>query len=134
MGFLRRNTNGSTGYHFLKQKNDPAAEGESEKLVTIGNLCEGLQQSSYSLAGFLEEKKNPAKPSKKNVHDQKQFIRTSLSYHCFILFFKVNFLENGPFSVHAPVTDTSYSNLPKEETDILMATYGDEISYQYALR
>ena len=49
-------------------------------------------------------------------------------------FDKVHYLENGPFSSHAPVYDVSYSNLPKEELDILMATYGDETAYQYALR
>jgi bromodomain-containing protein 7/9 len=45
----------------------------------------------------------------------------------------VYFLENGPFSSHAPQYDSSYTNLPKEETDILLTTYGDETAYQYAL-
>ena len=46
---------------------------------------------------------------------------------------KVHFIENGPFSSNAPTQDNSYQNLSKEETDILLSTYGDEISYQYAL-
>ena len=46
---------------------------------------------------------------------------------------KVYYLENGPFSSNAPLYDSSYTNLPKEETDILLTTYGDETTYQYAL-
>lgn len=45
----------------------------------------------------------------------------------------MHFIENGPFSSNAPTQDNSYQNLSKEETDILLSTYGDEISYQYAL-
>jgi len=45
----------------------------------------------------------------------------------------VYYLENGPFSSHAPQYDSSYTNLPKDETDILLTTYGDETAYQYAL-
>ncbi len=44
------------------------------------------------------------------------------------------YLEYGPFSSHAPIYDSSYSNLSKEESDLLMSTYGDETAYQYALR
>jgi bromodomain-containing protein 7/9 len=45
----------------------------------------------------------------------------------------VYYLEYGPFSSHAPIYDSSYSNLSKEESDLLMSTYGDETGYQYAL-
>lgn len=104
MGFLRRNSNGTTGYNFLKNNGD---EEMKDKSVTIGTLCEGLQQSSYSMNSFIEDKKNKSKP--------------------------MYFIENGPFSTHAPQYDTSYTNLTKEDTDLLLLTYGDEISYQYAL-
>lgn len=43
------------------------------------------------------------------------------------------FVENGPFGSNAPVYDASYSALSKEETDVLLTTYGDETAYQYAL-
>lgn len=46
----------------------------------------------------------------------------------------VYYLEYGPFSSHAPTYDSSFSNLNKEESDLLMTTYGDENAYQYALR
>ncbi len=46
----------------------------------------------------------------------------------------VYFIENGPFSLHAPTTDISYSSLTKEDIDMLLLTYGgDETSYQYSL-
>ena len=44
------------------------------------------------------------------------------------------YLEYGPFSSHAPIYDSSYSNLSKDDSDLLMSTYGDETGYQYALR
>ncbi len=62
MGFLRRNSNGTTGYNFLCNENETQLP---EKTLTIGNLCEGLQQSSYSMNSFLEDKKNKTKPSDK---------------------------------------------------------------------
>ncbi len=43
------------------------------------------------------------------------------------------YLEYGPFSSHAPVYDSSYSNLSKEESDILLSSYCDETGYHYAL-
>lgn len=43
------------------------------------------------------------------------------------------FVENGPFGTNPPVYDASYSSLSREETDILLTTYGDETAYQYAL-
>lgn len=43
------------------------------------------------------------------------------------------FIENGPFGSNAPTYDASYSALSKEESDVLLTTYGDETAYQYAL-
>ena len=48
--------------------------------------------------------------------------------------FSVNYLNYGPFSSHAPVYDTSFSNTSKEESDLLLSTYGDESGLQYAKR
>jgi bromodomain-containing protein 7/9 len=113
IGFLRRNSNGTTGYNFLKHssplesKNPYEKQDGLEKPVTIGNLSEGLQPSSFSMSSFLEEKKNKTKP--------------------------MHYVENGPFTSNAPVYDSSYSSLPKDELDILLTTYGDDTAYQYAL-
>lgn len=82
-------------------------DNNGEKDLTVGNLSEALDSGSYSLSSFAEEKKNKASP--------------------------MYYLEYGPFSSHAPIYDSSYSNLSKEESDLLMSTYGDETGYQYAL-
>lgn len=44
------------------------------------------------------------------------------------------YLENGPFSSHAPSYDSAFSNVTKEQSDMLLSIYGDEIGAQYALR
>ena len=44
------------------------------------------------------------------------------------------FIENGPYSQNAPLYDTTYTTIPKDEADFLLSIYGDETSYQYALR
>lgn len=111
MGFLRRNSNGTLGYNFLSNSDhsEETAESQSEEIpVTIGNLCDGLQPNSYSMASFSEDKKNKAKP--------------------------MYYIENGPFSSHAPIYDSTYNNLSKEESELLLSTYGDETAYQYAQR
>ena len=51
--------------------------------------------------------------------------------NCFIL---VNYLNYGPFSSHAPLYDSSFSNVSKDESDLLLSTYGDESGAQYAQR
>ena len=65
MGFLRRNSNGTTGIHLIQNESDDEETDMShyEKPVTIGNLCEGLQTNSYSMNSFTEDKKNKNKPS-----------------------------------------------------------------------
>lgn len=46
----------------------------------------------------------------------------------------MNYLSYGPYSSFAPSYDSSFSNITKEDTDLLLATYGDETGLQYALR
>jgi len=41
-------------------------------------------------------------------------------------------LNYGSFSSYAPVYDSSFANLTKEESDLLYSAYGDETGYQYA--
>lgn len=59
LGYLRRNSNGTTSMNFLNQDDNTI-----DKQLTVGNLCEALDSGSYSLNSFIEEKKNKAKPSK----------------------------------------------------------------------
>jgi bromodomain-containing protein 7/9 len=95
--------------HYLTNRDDNSSDQQdNEKSVTIGNLCEGLQAGSYSMSSFSEDKKNKSKP--------------------------MYYIENGPFSSNAPLYDTTYTSIPKEEVDFLMSIYGDEAAYQYALR
>jgi len=48
--------------------------------------------------------------------------------------FLVNYLSYGVFSSYAPIYDSSTSDLNKEDSDLLLATYGDEAGLQYAKR
>ena len=38
----------------------------------------------------------------------------------------------GAFSSHGPSYDSTFSNLTKEESDLVYSTYGDEAGVQYA--
>lgn len=105
MGFVRRNSNGTIQMNFLGKSEDSESQ---ERILTIGNLYEGLQAGSYSMSSFIEEKKNKTKP--------------------------MHFIENGPFSTTAPTYDNTYTTIPKEEAEFLTLVYGDEAAYQYALR
>jgi hypothetical protein len=113
MGILRRDSNGALTMHYLDNKSSATISStyleqqETEKAVTFGNLVDVLQPNSYSMSSFIEDKKNKSKP--------------------------MHFIENGPFSSNAPTQDQTYANIPKEEQEILMSVYGDEVSYQYAL-
>ena len=50
------------------------------------------------------------------------------------LLFSVNYLSYGAFSSYGPVYDSSTANLSKEDSDLLLSTYGDETGLQYAKR
>ena len=50
------------------------------------------------------------------------------------LFISVSYLSYGPFSSYAPSYDSTFANLSKEESDILLSTYGDDTGFQYAQR
>ena len=44
----------------------------------------------------------------------------------------VNPLYYGAFSSHGPCYDSTFANLTKEESDLVSATYGDEVGVNYA--
>ena len=60
-------------------------------------------------------------------------LNTEMHCKCWI-WISVNYLNYGPFSSHAPLYDSSFSNVSKEESDLLLSTYGDESGAQYAKR
>ena len=51
-----------------------------------------------------------------------------------VLLLSVQYVSYGPFSSFAPQYDSSFASISKEESDLLLATYGDETGVQYAKR
>lgn len=51
-----------------------------------------------------------------------------------IYLFTVSYLTYGPFSSYAPIYDSTTANLSKEESDLLLSTYGDDMGMQYSKR
>lgn len=104
MGFLRRDKDGTTTLNFVNPSN--LAHPLDPKAVNMGMLTGKLSHGTGSIPGFREDKRNKANP--------------------------ITYLYYGPFSSYAPKYDSTYSNLSKEESDLLYSTYGDETGYQYA--
>ncbi|KAL4233992.1 Bromodomain containing protein 7 [Mactra antiquata] len=105
LSFLRKRDDGTTSLTVINSDNDGIV-GENEKIISLGALTGKLQTGTGSIAGFKEDKRNRAN--------------------------QINYLTYGPFSSHAPTYDTSFSNISKEESDLLLSTYGDESGVQYA--
>lgn len=102
MGFLRTHNDGTTSLQILVQNDYDAPE----RMPTLSAFVSKLQQGTGQLQGFREDRRNSAKT--------------------------VKTLDYGAFSSHAPVFDSRFSNLSKEETDLILNTYGDENGSQYA--
>ncbi|XP_055955506.1 bromodomain-containing protein 7 isoform X2 [Patella vulgata] len=103
--FLRKREDGSTTLNILNPDNDGKVS-ETEKVVNIGTLIGKLTSGTGTLAAYKEDKRNKVTP--------------------------INYLNYGPFSSYAPTYDSSFSTLSKSESDLLLATYGDETGAQYA--
>ncbi|XP_039951270.1 bromodomain-containing protein 7 [Bactrocera tryoni] len=102
MGFLRQNRDGTTSLNLLIKDEN---EGP-EKVVTLGELVGKLQSGSGQLFSLREDKRNDAKMVKP--------------------------LNYGAFASFAPSFDSRFSNLSREETQLVMRTYGDATSTEYA--
>ncbi|CAH1779288.1 unnamed protein product [Owenia fusiformis] len=105
MGFLKRRKDGTTTLNILNPDNDGVVN-EKERVITLGNLIGKVTQGTGQIAGFKEDKRNKINP--------------------------VHYLQYGPFSSYAPVYDSSFSNLSKDESDFLITAYGDEPAAQFA--
>nr|KAG5712644.1 hypothetical protein BaRGS_029699 [Batillaria attramentaria] len=105
--FFRRNKKGVTTMTIMNQDNDGIVS-ETERVVTLGEMVGKLPAGAGTgtLAGFKEDKRNKVTP--------------------------ITYVNYGPFSSFAPQYDSSFGNVSKEESDLLLATYGDEIGVQYA--
>ncbi|XP_048762024.1 bromodomain-containing protein 7-like [Ostrea edulis] len=104
-GFLRRRTDGSTSMTLLNPDNDGILN-EKERVVNLGSLVGKLTTGSGTITGFKEDKRNRLTP--------------------------VMYLNYGPFSSYGPQYDSTFANMSKEESDLLLSTYADETGVQYA--
>ncbi|XP_053673072.1 bromodomain-containing protein 7 isoform X2 [Anopheles nili] len=106
LGFLRQHRDGTTSMKILLDAKSEGGEGGPERTVTLGAHTGKLQYGTGQLQGFREDRRNSAK------------IVKPLSY--------------GAFSSFAPVFDSRFANLSKEETEMVLNTYGCETGGDYA--
>lgn len=102
MGFLRAHTDGSTSMTILV----PSEKGIPEKTRKLGDFTGKLQKGTGLLQSFREDRRNIVKLPKA--------------------------LDYGAFSSFAPTFDSRFTNLSKEETELMLNTYGDENGVNYA--
>lgn len=105
MGFLRQKKDGTTSLQIIVP-GDGIIPGTNQRPVSLGQLIGKLNHGTGVLAGFREDRRNMSKPVKP--------------------------LYYGAFGSYAPSYDSTFSNLTKEETDLVYQTYGDETAVQYA--
>nr|CAG4650897.1 EOG090X04G3 [Simocephalus serrulatus]SVE94175.1 EOG090X04G3 [Simocephalus serrulatus] len=108
MGFLRQRKDGTTSLAILAPCYSGTLPGTTEVPVTLGALTGKVQPGpgTGQLMGFREDRRNQVKPVKP--------------------------LYYGPFGSYAPSYDSTFSNLTKEESDIVLSTYGEETGVPYA--
>ncbi|KFM63903.1 Bromodomain-containing protein 7, partial [Stegodyphus mimosarum] len=80
--------------------------GDREMKVNLEMLTGKVSQGTGTIVGFKEDSKNIIKP--------------------------VHYTSYGSYSSYAPHYDSTFSNLSKEESDLVLSTYGDELGLQYA--
>ncbi|KAK3758538.1 hypothetical protein RRG08_058806 [Elysia crispata] len=105
LGFLRMDDDGTTSMTILNPWNNGVVSS-TQKVISLGDYMGKLKSGSGSLFKFKEDKRNKVCPE---------------TYLCY-----------GPFSSHAPSYDSSFASCTKEESDLLLHTYGGEIGVQYA--
>uniref|UniRef100_A0AAG5D7R6 Bromo domain-containing protein n=1 Tax=Anopheles atroparvus TaxID=41427 RepID=A0AAG5D7R6_ANOAO len=107
LGFLRQHKDGTTSMKVLLDTGvHEGGEGGPERTVTLGAHTGKLQYGTGQLQGFREDRRNSAK------------IVKPLNY--------------GAFGSFAPVFDSRFANLNKEETEMVLNTYGCETGGDYA--
>lgn len=102
MGFLRQQKDGTTSMKIMLANSNDCPE----RIVSIGAFTGKLQQGTGQLQGFREDRRNAAKVVK------------PISY--------------GAYCSFAPTYDSRFSNLSKEESELVFNTYGNEASTEYA--
>lgn len=94
MGFLRQRKDGTTSMQILLDTENLCPE----RVVSIGAFTGKLQQGTGQLQGFREDRRNNAKVVKP--------------------------LNYGTFCSFAPIYDSRFANLNKEESELVLNTYG----------
>ncbi|KAF7211798.1 bromodomain-containing protein 7 isoform X1 [Nothobranchius furzeri] len=101
--FMRRKSNGSTTLGFLNPA-DPSPGDAGYCPVKLGMMSNRLQSGVNTLQNFREDKRNRVTP--------------------------VSYISYGPFSSYAPTYDSSFSNISKDDSDLIYTFYGEESSLQ----
>lgn len=94
MGFLRQGRDGTTSMQILVDTENLCPE----RVVSIGTFTGKLANGSGQLQGFREDRRNSVKVVKP--------------------------LNYGSFCSYAPIYDSRFSNLSKEESELVLNTYG----------
>lgn len=92
-----------------------------------------LQQGVNTLQGFREDKRNrvslgTAPPSVRAAAGGCEPLLTSVSLPA------VSYINYGPFTSYAPAYDSTFANIGKDDSDLILASFGDESSQQGADR
>nr|XP_061820543.1 bromodomain-containing protein 7-like isoform X1 [Nerophis lumbriciformis] len=101
--FSRQQADGSTTLAFVNPA-DPAVGETGHCPVKLGMMATRLQSGVNCLQGFREDKRNHITP--------------------------VSYTNYGPFTSYAPAYDSSFSNVSKEDSDLVYSFFGDESSLQ----
>ncbi|XP_056600564.1 bromodomain-containing protein 7 isoform X1 [Triplophysa dalaica] len=101
LDFERRKSDGSTTLGILNPA-DLSAGDPGYCPVKLGMMGGRLQTGINTLQGFKEDKRNMVTP--------------------------VTYMNYGPFSSHAPTYDSSFSNISKEDSDLIYSFYGEDSS------
>ncbi|KAM9825641.1 bromodomain-containing protein 7 isoform X2 [Syngnathus typhle] len=99
----QRQCDGSTTLAFVNPA-DPSAGEAGYCSVKLGMMSTRLQSGVNCLQGFREDKRNRVTP--------------------------VCYMNYGPFTSYAPAYDSSFSNVSKDDSDLIYSLYGDESSLQ----
>ncbi|CAN9506781.1 unnamed protein product [Ophioblennius macclurei] len=103
LDFARRKSDGSTTLAILNPA-DPSVGDAGYCPVKLGMMSNRLQSGVNTLQGFREDKRNRITP--------------------------VSYMNYGPFTSYAPTYDSSFSNVSKDDSDLIYSFYGEESSQQ----
>lgn len=103
--------------------------------MKLGMMSNRLQQGVNTLQGFREDKRNrvslgtpPSPPFGPRSRRRSRPRLTSVSLPA------VSYINYGPFTSYAPAYDSTFANIGKDDSDLILASFGEESSQQGADR